>query len=78
MKTVFGILLLSLAFTYGCSKAKVIGHVVTDQDGNYQVDFGGGTTGGCHFDNDPHEGDDVVISDRKAGTCHALPHQQGR
>ena len=75
MKTVFGILILSLAFAVGCSKPQVVGHVVIDVEGKQQVDFGGGTVGGCNFDNAPHEGDDVVISDQKLGTCHALPHK---
>ena len=74
------IAMLCIAFTVltssvGCSKPPVVGHVVKDADGNVQVDFGGGTTGGCYFNNDPHEGDDVVISDQKSGTCHALPHK---
>jgi len=68
-------LLLCIAVMVACSKAPIVGHVVIDDSGDPQVRFIGGSVGGCIFDNSPHEGDDVTISDQKSGTCHAQPHQ---
>ena len=69
MKTVL-ILALIVLFV-GCSKKEIVGQVTDD----LQVTFAHGT-GGCFFDNTPHPGDDVVISDAKTGTCHAIPHKR--
>lgn len=68
MKTILAIALL--IFFVGCGKQEIVGRVTEDG----QVTFAHGT-GGCFFDNDPRPGDDVVISDKKTGTCHAIPHK---
>ena len=65
MKTVLALVIL--VFLAGCSKPKVVGRVVAQDDGSLQVEFRHGS-GGCNFDNTPHPGDDVVISDQKSGT----------
>ena len=72
MKTVVALALL--VFLAGCSKPKIVGRVVAQDDGTMQVEFRNGA-GGCNFDNDAHPGDDVVISDQKVGTCHAIAHK---
>ena len=63
-----------LLLAAGCTKAApskpVIGTVTSD----LRVDFGG-KIGDCTFDNNPVAGDDVLISDEKAGACHAVPHK---
>jgi len=62
-------ILMCLLFLAACSRPAMHGRVRDD----LKVDFGDGVVGTCVFDNEPHAGDAVTMSDD--GRCHATPQK---